>query len=148
MQEQFCGRCHHNEEKETIVAHSRSHRHQLAEEAHRKGEMRASLQSSSDMPGSIEGGFRHMRDAEIETLQKLFRTALYLAMKERPFLDFKPLIELQHANGVNLMDIYRNDKQAQCKSLSLNSFVWIRDRTCKSHHLFRSFVTPARTRQQ
>ena len=54
-----------------------------------------------------------MKDAELDTVQKLFRTAYYLALKERPFLDFKPLIELQVANGVMLMDIYRNDKQAQ-----------------------------------
>ena len=55
---------------------------------------------------------QQMRSEELATVQRLFRTAAYLAVKERPFSDFTSLIDLQVANGVELMNIYRNDKQA------------------------------------
>ena len=42
----------------------------------------------------------------------LFRNAFYLAKQERPFTDFKDLVALQVANGLDIPLSYCNDKQA------------------------------------
>jgi len=44
---------------------------------------------------------------------KLFRTAYFLAKKERPFSDFPELLQLQNLNGLNLGKTYNNDKSAK-----------------------------------
>ena len=98
--------------KETVVFHERSKSHLHAQFAHEKMLVRAEAKEPSSVPGSIERGLSTMKSAELATLKKLFRTALYLALNERPFSDFKPLLELQEKNGAELANIYRNDKQA------------------------------------
>lgn len=46
-----------------------------------------------------------------ESLKVLFRTAHAIALNGRPFLDFSWLIDLQVANGVNIANMYKNDKR-------------------------------------
>jgi len=46
-------------------------------------------------------------------MMKLFRTAYFLAKKERPFSDFPELLQLQNLNGLNLGKTYNNDKSAK-----------------------------------
>ena len=99
--------------RETVVKHSRSQCHKQAEEAHVIACRRAQAHSPGEVEGSIEMAVQKMKQAELDTVKKLFRTAAYLAIQERPFSDFKSLINLQVANGVELMNIYRNDKQAR-----------------------------------
>ena len=43
----------------------------------------------------------------------LFRNAFYLAKQGRPFTDFKDLVALQVANGLDIPPSYCNDKQAR-----------------------------------
>ena len=59
------------------------------------------------------GGICNMEKAIELRLTKLFRTAYYLADKERPFTDFAGLIQLQNSNGADLGTTYTNDKAAQ-----------------------------------
>ena len=54
-----------------------------------------------------------MEKSVFERMEKLFRTAFFVAIKERPFTDFPSLLELQEANGVNLGETYCNSKS--CK---------------------------------
>ena len=96
--------------KETVVWHGRSKSHLSAEFA-KKEEEWAELMSATDVSGSTERGLFAMRAEEV-TLKKLFRTTLYLAKKEQQFSDLKSLVELRIANGADVMDIYRSDKQA------------------------------------
>ena len=52
-----------------------------------------------------------MKQAELEIVKKLFRTAAYLAIQERPFFYFVSLINLLVVDGVELMHISHNKKQ-------------------------------------
>ena len=61
----------------------------------------------------IVGGICNMEKAIELRLTKLFRTAYYLAEKERPFTGFAGLIQLQNCNGADLGTTYMNDKAAQ-----------------------------------
>lgn len=61
----------------------------------------------------IEEGMMKMEKSVFERMEKLFRTAFFVAIKERPFTDFPSLLELQEANGVNLGETYCNSKS--CK---------------------------------
>ena len=48
-----------------------------------------------------------------EKMQKLFRTAYYVASQARPFTDFASLILLQNKNGAALGDTYANDHKCR-----------------------------------
>ena len=61
---------------------------------------------------AIEEGFSKMDDATLTKMDKLFRTAYYIAKSERPFKDFASLLVLQNLNGLSLGDTYQNDKAA------------------------------------
>ena len=54
-----------------------------------------------------------MDDDSYELMLKLFRTACYIAVREKPFADFPGLLELQDLNGAKLGDVYRTDKKAK-----------------------------------
>ncbi|XP_070566900.1 zinc finger protein 862-like [Ptychodera flava] len=60
----------------------------------------------------IEQGFINVEREQIKKIEKLFRTAYYLAIAERPFSDFPSLCTLQELNEVELGSAYKNDKQA------------------------------------
>lgn len=45
-------------------------------------------------------------------MDKLFRTAYYLVKNERPFTDFKDLLQLQKSNGLEIGETYITDKAA------------------------------------
>ena len=51
-----------------------------------------------------------MVDLVAEKMYKLFRTAYYLALSERPFTDYPKIIELQNLNGIELGETCQNDK--------------------------------------
>jgi len=65
---------------------------------------------------SIEKGFQKADEGTLEKMDKLFRSAyyiMYLAKNERPFTDFKDILELQNLNGLSLGLTYFNDKAAK-----------------------------------
>lgn len=51
-----------------------------------------------------------MDESTLERMVMLFNTAYYVAWKEKPFSDFRSLVELQRKNGLTLGDQYLNDK--------------------------------------
>jgi hypothetical protein len=53
----------------------------------------------------IDEGIQKISAVAEETTIKVFRTAYYIAKKNRPFSDHEDLVELQHINGVNLGSI-------------------------------------------
>lgn len=61
----------------------------------------------------IEKGLQKMDEKTLQSMDKLFQTAFYLAWKERPFTDFPDLLDLQTLNGVGLWGTYHNDKAAK-----------------------------------
>lgn len=61
----------------------------------------------------IEKGLQKMDEKTLQSMDKLFQTAFYLAWKERPFTDFLDLLDLQTLNGVGLWGTYHNDKAAK-----------------------------------
>ena len=70
-------------------------------------------------------------------------------MKERPFLDFKPLAELRIENGVVLMDIYSSDKQAQSFVNAIAEQLRVETRNKMDLSPFFLFsVTPAQTQER
>lgn len=46
-------------------------------------------------------------------MDKLLRTAYYIVKKEKPFADFKELLQLQNYNGLSLWETYFNEKAAK-----------------------------------
>ncbi|XP_060555537.1 uncharacterized protein LOC132716306 [Ruditapes philippinarum] len=61
----------------------------------------------------LEKGFQKMDMTTSEKMTKLFKTAYYIAIFERPFTDFPNLIDLQQCNGLSLGDTYHTDKAAK-----------------------------------
>jgi hypothetical protein len=57
--------------------------------------------------------YRHLTPEIREKMERLFRTAYYLAFKEKPFSDFKDCCELQNLNGIKLGETYMNDKKCR-----------------------------------
>lgn len=54
-----------------------------------------------------------MEESMLRNMEKLFRTAYYLAIHECPFTDFPKLINLQIINGISLGQTYNNDNAAK-----------------------------------
>ena len=87
-----------------IYEHEESEPHKTAkrckeyDEAKKRGETYR-LDIPTDAP--IAQGFKRMRQAESEGLQKLFDVAYYVATKGRPLSDFESLIELEKLHGVS-----------------------------------------------
>lgn len=50
-----------------------------------------------------------MDEVQMAKMEKLFTTAYYLAINERPFSDFPKLLELQAVNGLSLGETYFTD---------------------------------------
>ena len=48
----------------------------------------------------IEKGLQKMDEKTLQSMDKLFQTAFYLAWKERPFTDFPDLLDLQTLMGL------------------------------------------------
>ncbi|XP_052806605.1 zinc finger protein 862-like [Mya arenaria] len=94
--------------RESVVYHVKSEMHTRA----------LSVKAACDkqkrcQPGDLEKGFKNIEIKNSDTLNKLFKTAYYVAAEERPFSDFPSLLQLQESNGLSLGDTYHNDKSAK-----------------------------------
>lgn len=97
-----------NIKKESVKYHLKSECHRKAIETKTVKE-----RAAKNVLNPIEEGMMKMEKNVFERMEKLFRTAFFVAIKERPFTDFPSLLELQEANGVSLGETYSNDKS--CK---------------------------------
>ena len=61
----------------------------------------------------MEKCLQKLEKEHFQQMSILFRSAFYLAKQERPFTDFKDLVALQVANGLDIPPSYCNDKQAR-----------------------------------
>lgn len=77
-----------------IKKHNDSEGHKLAEQINKEAKEK-----------SIEGLVNKVKVANEETTIKVFRTAYYIAMKNRPYSDHDDLINLQEINGMDLGNI-------------------------------------------
>jgi hypothetical protein len=57
----------------------------------------------------IQQSLMKLDEAWMLEMEKLFTTAYYVAVHERPFSDFPKLLELQTVNGLSLGDTYCNE---------------------------------------
>ena len=73
----------------------------------------AKASAEANQPSTIEKCFLKADEATLVKMDKLYRTACYIARKERPFTDFKDLLGLQTLNGITLEETYFNDKTAK-----------------------------------
>ena len=73
----------------------------------------AKASAEANQPSIIEKSFLKADVATLVKMDKLYRTAFYIAWKERPFTDFKDLLDLQTLNGITLGETYFNDKAAK-----------------------------------
>jgi hypothetical protein len=55
---------------------------------------------------AIEKGFQKANEKILIKMDKPFRTAYYIAKNERPFTDFKDLLQLQKINGPDVGEKY------------------------------------------
>ena len=94
--------------KESVAYHvkSKTHGNALSIKATKE-------KKTLSIPGPIEMRFQRMEAATLDKMEKLFRTAYYLALNGRPFLDFDNLLELEDLNGISVGQTYRNDKNFQ-----------------------------------
>jgi hypothetical protein len=67
-------------------------------------------QKNNKTPSPIEQGLMKLDKYQLEKMEKLFRTAHYIAANAKPFTDFEDLCKLQIANKVVLGVTYFNDK--------------------------------------
>ena len=79
-----------NIKKESVKYHKSSVQHNQAAAAKLANEMR-----DRNELHPIECGFQKMDQANYEAMVKLFRTACYIALREKPFADFPRLLELR-----------------------------------------------------
>ena len=61
----------------------------------------------------MEKCLQKLEKEHFQQMSILFRSAFYLAKQGRPFTDFKDLVTLQVANGLDIPPSYCNDKQAR-----------------------------------
>ena len=95
--------------RESVMFHIKSVMHSRALNA-----KSASEKSSQNQTHGIQERFLKMDMETSEKMGKLFRTAYYIALNERPFTDFPELIDLQECNGLTALgDTYRNDKSGK-----------------------------------
>lgn len=94
-----------NVKKESVKYHTLSASHENAVKA-----KLAKEKEDRHEPSSLELGFQRMDSNTIEKMEKLFRSAFYLVIKERPYSDFPDVLELQALNGVEIGETYRNEK--------------------------------------
>ncbi|KAL5017507.1 hypothetical protein ScPMuIL_007096 [Solemya velum] len=72
----------------------------------------ASLKRARSEATPFEKSLMKMDEVQMAKMEKLFTTAYYLAINERPFSDFPKLLELQAVNGLSLGETYFTDKAA------------------------------------
>ncbi|KAL5019991.1 hypothetical protein ScPMuIL_002883 [Solemya velum] len=73
----------------------------------------ASLKRARSKATPFEKSLMKMDEVQMAKMEKLFTTAYYLAINERPFSDFPKLLELQAVNGLSLGETYFTDKAAK-----------------------------------
>lgn len=65
---------------------------------------------------------------EIETTEKVFKTAYFIAKNQRPFSDHPKLIDLQIYNGLNMGRILHSDKS--CSNIIDQIAIEMRKKVC------------------
>ena len=90
---------------ESIKKHELSRQHKDSEAAQR-------ARSRPDR-APMELALQTMERGELEQMKRLFNTAFYLVVAERPFRDFPALLQLQALNGVPVGRSYNSPKQAR-----------------------------------
>ena len=93
--------------KEAVVSHAKSLIHTLAQEA-----KAAKDKQAYNQPSELHKGFSKVEIDNCAKLCKLFSTAYYIAINEKPFSDFPGLIDLQFGNDIQLGE-YQNEKSAK-----------------------------------
>ncbi|KAK6191936.1 hypothetical protein SNE40_003508 [Patella caerulea] len=93
--------------KESVQQHKKSTSHDRAFQT--KVAIDITKNKKDQLP-PIETAFKKLGEDELIKMDKLFRTAYYLVKKERPFSDFRDLVELQNFNDANIGQGYCNDK--------------------------------------
>ena len=83
---------------ESIKKHELSRQHKDSEAAHR-----AHIRPETAL---MELAIQSMEREELEQMKKLFNTAFYLVVAERPFSDFPLLLQFQRLNGLVLGKTY------------------------------------------
>ena len=96
-----------NVKREAVIKHLKSNKHRQSESA---WHVAKKLERNERTP--ILDGIVKMEQATEQRMVKLFRTAYYLAVCEKPMSDFAGLVRLQNANGGDLGNSYMNDKAA------------------------------------
>lgn len=91
--------------KESVKYHKESVNHKRATET-----KAAVFKKSSQIQTPIEKSLMKLDEGQTEKMEKLFRTAYYIAANAKPFTDFVDLCKLQIENKVVLGDTYLNDK--------------------------------------
>ena len=98
-----------NVKKESVkFRHKQSVLHKLAVGAKLAADKKQRKEQSP-----IERGLQKMDEKTLQKMDKLFQTAFCIAWKERPFIDFPDLLDLQTLNGVGLWGTYHSDKAAK-----------------------------------
>lgn len=94
--------------KESLVYHVKSVVHERAVSAKLAKQLKDQNETTP-----IEKGFQKADEKALIKMDKLFRTAYYIAKNERPFTDFKDLLQLQKINGLDVGETYFTNKAAK-----------------------------------
>ena len=94
--------------KESLGYHVKSTSHERAVAA----KLAKELKDQNEIT-PLEKGFQKADEKTLIRMDKLFRTVYYLVKNERPFTDFKDLLQLQKCNGLEMGETYFTDKAAK-----------------------------------
>ena len=99
--------------KDSVKKHLASDLHLTALDLENKAKLGATSYNEQVLNQTPIGqGLMKMADKEKEVLMVCFNTAYYLVKQERPFSDYKDLLNLQFKNGVKEFQSYLNDRAA------------------------------------
>jgi L-arabinose isomerase len=79
-----------------------------------------------DIPEHI----KKLSKTEIETTEKVFRTAYCIAKNQRPFSVHLKLIDLQICNGLNMRRLLQSDKS--CSNIVYHIAIKMRKKVCSN----------------
>ncbi|XP_052223803.1 zinc finger protein 862-like [Dreissena polymorpha] len=91
--------------KESVKFHKESDCHKRAVDI-----KAAAQKKTANKPTPIQQSLMKLDEKAQDKLDKLFRTAYFIASHAKPFTDFAELCKLQNENGIDLGDTYINDK--------------------------------------
>ena len=94
--------------KESVVSHAKLLIHTRLQEA-----KAAKDKQARNQPSELHKGLSKVELDNCDKMCKLFSTAYYTAINEKPFSGFPGLIDLQFGNGIQLGETYHNEKSAK-----------------------------------